>query len=64
MDKHKILKDIRMKEEYELTEQEQLLMNFYYSLGYISEMLVEESKLHVSSADAILKIREYLVETQ
>lgn len=58
MEDFDLVRGIRNKEEK--SEMEHVLLKFYYSLAMISEILVEESKLHISSEDAISKIRENL----
>lgn len=52
------VREIRKKEMK--TPEERMLIQYHEAMAFISEVLVEESKLHYSSEDAIEKIREYL----
>lgn len=54
----KQVREIRKKETK--TEAEELVIHYHRAMAFISEVLVEESKLHYSSEDAVEKIREYL----
>ncbi len=48
----------------DIEELKRLCVEQNKQLAYISEILVEESKWHISSDVAIQKIREYLVKGQ
>ncbi|GAB6443462.1 hypothetical protein bcgnr5369_08720 [Bacillus cereus] len=53
-----LMRAIRKKEVK--TEAEELLLQYHKTIAYVSELLVEESKMHYSSEEAIDKIRNYL----
>lgn len=53
-----LMREIRKKEVK--TETEELLLQYHKTIAYVSEILVEESKMHYSSEEAIDKIRNYL----
>lgn len=53
-----LIRKIRRKEDK--TETEELVCDFYECFFYVSEILVEESKLHIDSEEAILLIREHM----
>jgi hypothetical protein len=57
---NEIVRKVRLKEEK--TEQDQELLRYYYAISFVTEMLIETSKMHFSSDEAIQKIREYLIE--
>ncbi|PDZ94357.1 hypothetical protein CON36_34240 [Bacillus cereus] len=53
-----LMRAIRKKEVK--TEAEEILLQYHKTIAYVSEILVEESKMHYSSEEAIDKIRNYL----
>lgn len=57
----------KMKEELKLKTKDELIdiISSYRSLYfYVSEVCVDESKMHITSSRAIDKIRDYLIEHQ
>lgn len=54
----KLLRGLRQKENK--SEVEQVALNYSECIANISEILVDESKKHLSSDEAIYKIREYM----
>lgn len=52
------MREIRKKEVK--TEAEELLLQYHKAIAYVSEILVEESKMHYSGEEAVDKIRNYL----
>lgn len=56
----RILYDVRHKECK--TEEDELLLKHYKILANISEILVSESKWHISSDVAVKRIREVMQE--
>lgn len=53
-----LIREIEKKTEK--SEVEHVLLKYYYTFSIISEILVDESKLHISSEGAICKIREQM----
>lgn len=50
-----LLQEVRFKENK--TDVEELLLKYSHSLVYISEILISESKQHISNKEALNKIR-------
>lgn len=55
-----LISEIREKETK--SETEWVLLKYHSCLALISEVLVSESKCHISSEEAIRKIREHMNE--
>lgn len=55
-----LIREIEDKENKSKVEWE--FLNYYKTIAIISEILVSESKLHVSSEDAIIQIRKVMNE--
>ena len=55
-----LIRQIRNKENKTETEWE--LLRYYYTFIFVTEILVDESKWHISSEKAIDEIRECLNE--
>ena len=51
-----------LEDKDDKTEVEWTLLSYYKTLSIIIDILVEESKLHVSSEEAIKIIREVITE--
>ena len=58
MKEYKLMREIRNKENKSQTEE--ILLNYQKVIEYISEVLVDETKWHMSSEEAIELIREYM----
>lgn len=56
MEDYKLFREIRHKEQR--TQTEELLLQYRKALATISEILVDESKMHISSEKALEKIHE------
>ena len=54
--KHKLL-DMYEEKSY-TTDMERVACEMYYAISNVVEILIEESKWHIESEDAINKIRE------
>jgi hypothetical protein len=55
---HRFWYDLRHKENK--TEVDNVLLNYHNVIAVISEILVDESKSHISSENAVKEIREYM----
>lgn len=51
---------LQLKKKDDRTEVEEAFLQQHKVLAIISEVLVEESKLHISSEEAVVKIRDYM----
>lgn len=60
MEEYKLFYELRHKKNK--TQVDELLLKYDKTLKIISEILVDESKLHISSEMAIDKIRNYMIE--
>jgi hypothetical protein len=58
MEEYKLFYELRHKQNK--TQTEELLLNYRKTLAVIGEILVDESKVHISSEKAINQIREYM----
>lgn len=60
MKEYELFYKLRHKEDK--TQEEELLLKYHRLLTTISEVLVDESKLHINKEDALNKIRNYMSE--
>jgi len=58
VDDNSVLRGIRHKKDR--TNADRLLLKYHNVLCIISEILVEESKVHISSEEAIIDIRRFM----
>lgn len=60
MKEYKLFYNLRHKENK--TQEDKLLLKYRELLGTISEVLVDESKCHLTQEEALNKIRKYISE--